>query len=199
MIENQNRKSVETLSPKGSWVVVVAKPGCERRAKLELTNQGFETYLPMRRSLNRRREVVTSPFFPRYLFARVDLSMTAWRAIWSSYGVQGMLGSVNRPFAVQDWVVERIQRQEEEGFIAIGQEAAAPRFTADEQVRLAGCPDLEAIFLEAVDERRGLILVSLLGRDSRTVVDLNKLRSAKAETDIAEPPALRPSSRGPVR
>ena len=48
------------------WVVVVTKPGQERRARRELEQQGFEAYLPMNLSMNRKtREFVAMPFFPR--------------------------------------------------------------------------------------------------------------------------------------
>lgn len=168
------------------WIVVVAKPGQERRAKRELENQAaefgetFEVYLPMKLAANRKRELVASPFFGRYLFVRVDLRIKAWRRIWSTYGVAGVLGSSSgRPFGVADWVIERVRAQEEAGFIRIGLEEGAAggrRFAGGEAVRVEGSP-LEAVFLEAVDEKRGAILVSLLGRDSRVTVDLSKLRA----------------------
>lgn len=160
------------------WVVVVTKPGQERRAKRELEQQGFEIYLPMRLSINHRRETVAAPFFPRYLFAHVTLASAQWKAIWSTFGVQGLLGSVNRPYGVADRVIERVQAQEEEGYIKIGLEAAAGEFKPDQKVRLAGFDGLEAVFVERVDAKRALILVSFLGSESRARVDLSKLRAA---------------------
>jgi transcriptional antiterminator RfaH len=161
------------------WIVVVSKPGQERRAKRELEQQGFEIYLPMKLVVNRKRELIASPFFPRYMFARVSLQVGDWRAIWSTYGVQGLLGSPTRPHGVADAVVERIQAAEESGFIKMGLAAAAGHFAGGQRVRMAGSDALEGIFLEAVDEKRAAILVSLLGRDSRVTVDLSKLRAAE--------------------
>jgi len=158
------------------WIVVVSKPGQERRAKLQLEQQGFEIYLPMKLSMNRKRELVAAPFFPRYLFARVSLQVGDWKAIWSTLGVQGLLGTINRPYGVADSVVERIQAEEEDGYIKMGLEAEAGRFKRGDGVRLAGSDALEGVFLEMVDEKRSVILVSLLGRDSRVTVDISKLR-----------------------
>lgn len=173
--------------PVRAWVVVVSKAGQERRARRELEQQaevfgeGFEVYLPMKLSMNRKRELVAQPFFPRYLFAKMDLRTSSWRRIWSTYGVSGMLGgSGERPYGVADWVIERLRAQEEAGYIRMGLEedaAKGPVFGAGEAVRVAGGV-LEGVFVERVDEKRAAILVSLLGRDSRVTVDLAKLRAA---------------------
>lgn len=172
------------------WVVVVSKPFQERRAKRELEQQaaqfgeGFEVYLPMKLAATRKRELVAAPFFPRYLFARVDLRLNSWKRIWSTLGVHGLLGaSVDRPFGVADWVIERLRDQEDAGFIRMGlleEQASAYGLTKGMTVRVAGMP-LEAVFVELVDERRALILVSLLGRDSTLTVDLAKVRATATE------------------
>ena len=167
------------------WIVVVSKPGQERRAKRELEQQaadfgpGFEVYLPMKLAANRKRELVAGPFFPRYLFARVDLGVAAWRRIWSTYGVAGVLSQGERPVGVADWVVERVKAQEEQGFIKMGlaaERARALGFEKGQTVRVEGMA-LEAVFDELVDDKRAVIFLSLIGRDSRVTVDLSKLRS----------------------
>lgn len=161
------------------WVVVVAKPGQERRARRELELQGLETYLPMNLTMNRRtREMVAMPFFPRYLFARVSLDSGVWKKIWHTYGVHGLLGNGERPVGVKDALIERIKAAEEAGYIKIGLEADGPRFDRGEKVVCeSGDLAFEGVFQQRVDEKRAMILVSCLGRDSRFVVDLRKLRS----------------------
>lgn len=162
------------------WVVVVTKPGQERRAKRELEQQGFEVYLPLRLAMNRKTQaLVALPFFPRYMFARVGLGIEEWGKIWYTFGVHGLLGSAERPIGVKDELVDRIRAQEEAGFIKIGLEAAGPRFAAGERVRTVDEIGFEGIFQERIDDRRALILVSFLGRDSRFTVDLRKLKSAE--------------------
>lgn len=161
------------------WVVVVSKPSQERRARYELDRQGFETYLPMRLSMNRKtRQLVAAPFFPRYLFARVSLDFGDWRKVWYTYGVHGLLGTSERPVGVADELVDRIRAQEEAGYIKVGLEAQGQTFARGEPVRMDEW-GIDGVFQELVDEKRALLLVSFLGRDSRFVVDLRKLRSAK--------------------
>ena len=161
------------------WVVVVSKPGQERRARRELELQGFETYLPMKLSMNRKaQELVAMPFFPRYLFARVSLDIGDWKKIWYTYGVHGLLGTADRPVGVKDALIERVRAAEEDGYIKMGLEAEGKHFRAGERV-VAEHGDLafEGVFQERVDDKRAMILVSCLGRDSRFVVDLRKLRA----------------------
>lgn len=170
------------------WICVVAKPFQEITARQNLERQGFPVYLPMKLfevSAGRHKgELRATPFFPRYLFAQIDVREDRWRYIWSTHGVQSVLGSTatKPPYGVADFVIERLQAQEEAGYIRMmgeiverGRAIACP-FGEGEVVRLAGSP-LEAVFLEPVDAKRAIILTSLLGRDSRVTVDIAKLRS----------------------
>lgn len=182
----------ETVSPRALvWVVVVTKPNQERRAKRELEQQrdafgeGFEVYLPMklveakkRNGLVGQSELIAGPFFPRYMFARVDMRMDSWKKIWSTVGVHGLLGTMQRPTCLADWVIERTKAQEDGGFIRIGLEEDAKGFVQGDRVRTLDDYGFEGVFLERVDEKRVVILVSCMGRDSRFTVDPRKLRAA---------------------
>lgn len=167
-----------------AWILVVSKPGQELIAKANLERQFFPVYLPMKLYENRKRELRATPFFPRYLFVQIDARTEDWRKIWSTTGVAGVLGaSMHRPPpGVRDWVVERIQAQEDGGYIRMMGEggALAQEFGAGEVVRMAGSP-LEAVFLEYVDAKRCVILVSLVGRDSHVTVDIAKLRATTTD------------------
>lgn len=160
------------------WVVVVSKPGQERRARHELQQQGFEVYLPMNLSMHiKSRQMVAAPFFPRYLFARVSLAVGDWKKIWYTFGVQGLLGNQERPVGVADELIELIRTHEEDGFLKVGLQAEGQQFERGARVKTLGDIAFEGVFQERVDDRRAMILVSFLGRDSRFVVDLRKLRS----------------------
>lgn len=170
------------------WVAVVTKPSQETIAKRNLEQQGFPVYLPLKlfevAAGARKGELRSTPFFPRYIFAQIDVREDRWRYIWSTTGCQSVLGvTVARPpYGVADFVIERLQAQEEAGYIRMmgdvaerGRLAVCP-FGDGEVIRMAGSP-LEAVFLEQVDAKRAIILVNLLGRDSRLTVDIAKLRS----------------------
>lgn len=164
-----------------AWVVVVTKPFQERIAKLNLEAQGFPAYLPMKLTENRRKELVSSPFLPRYMFAQIDVREDRWRRVWSTTGCHSLLGATpNRPpVGVKEFVIERIRAAEDAGYIRMMGEAAqadAPQFQGGQRVRLDGMT-LEALFVEQVDSRRAIILATLLNRDMRLTVDLAKLRA----------------------
>lgn len=162
------------------WIVVVSKPGQERLAKENLGKQGFEPYLPMRLAFNvKRKEMVTMPFFPRYLFARTGLLMSDWGKIWNTRGVHGVLGQADRPIGVKDELIAQILMREESGYLKVGLESGTPKFEPGERVVTIDEIGFEGIFEERIDERRAMILVSFLGRDSRFTVDLRKLRLAE--------------------
>ncbi len=185
-----NAAAFEVASAKSVnvWVCVVSKPFQEIQAKQNLERQGFPVYLPMKlfevAAGPRKGELRASPFFPRYLFAQIDVRDEAWRYIWSTIGVQSLLGSTasRPPYGIADFFIERLQLQEEAGYIRMmgdiaerGRLAVCP-FGEGEIVRMAGSP-LEAVFLEPVDAKRAIILVNLLGRDQRLTVDIAKLRA----------------------
>lgn len=177
-------KAAETAQGGKVWVVVVSKPGQELRAKSELMRQGFEVYLPMQlfevASGPRKGETHAKPFFTSYLFVRVPECVTEWRAIFSTFGVSGVLGcNHSRATAVKDEVVEMIRAHEDAGFIRLGVAEAAPDLRRGESLRHSEW-GLQGVFLERVDSKRALILVSFMGRDSAQTVDLLMWRPSGA-------------------
>jgi transcriptional antiterminator RfaH len=157
------------------WVVVMARPAQERRAKRELENQAFEVYLPMRLYENRKGVTMATPFFPRYLFARVTLQVERWKSIYGTLGVAGVLGRPECPIGVQDWVIERIKAQEEAGFIKLAEASVLKKGERYRDV----VTGLEGVFHEAVDEKRALLLTQYMG-DSRMTVDIRRLKPVPA-------------------
>ena len=57
------------------WHLIYTKPRQEKRAALNLTQQGFEVFLPMMSKEVLRQnslDMVEEPLFKRYLFVRFD-------------------------------------------------------------------------------------------------------------------------------
>lgn len=154
------------------WFAVHTQPRSEDRAARHLANQGFGIYLPVfgrRRSHARKVETVRAPFFPRYLFVRMDPEAARWRAINSTVGVAGLVQAGGVPALVPDGVVETLRRREDDqGMIRLDAEAD---FAKGASLRVLDGPlaDLVGLF-ELGDEQRVTLLLSLLGRPVRIML-----------------------------
>ncbi len=189
-----------------AWVVVVSRPSMEVEAKWRLEEQarrgvfgdGFEVYLPLRLFENRKGEMCSRAFLPNYLFARVPLEVTQWRELFGTRGVKGVLGvSGARSWGVADKFVQGIKAHEEGGYIKLGllDDGPTPHFEEGQRVRLSN--GLEGMFMEKVDARRGLILLSIFQRDSPYRVDLKALTAVLSDDTVH--PEDAEALRGPVR
>lgn len=155
------------------WYAVHAHAHCENKAVAHLQRQGFETYLPRylkRRRHARRIETVAAPVFPRYLFVSIDVATQRWRAIQSTVGVVGLVRNGDALAPVPPQVIAALkQREDERGFIQLSDK---PRFAPGDQVRVVDgiFSDCFGMF-EGSDQDRVSILLDLLGRKVRLVVD----------------------------
>ena len=162
------------------WYVVQTHAHAEARAMTHLQRQGFATYLPRylrRRRHARRVETVAAALFPRYLFVAIDLASQRWRAIQSTVGVARLVCNGADPATVPDAVLAQLRSREEGGFIQL---PPPPQFTAGDQVcvldgAFAACLGL---FEGMRDEERVAILLDLLGRKVRVVLDVDLVTAA---------------------
>ena len=93
------------------WFAVRTQPNREHRAKYQLDQQRFRTFLPLiEKSVCHARKVrqVRCALFPGYLFVELDLSRDQWRCINSTYGVSCLVMAGERPAIVPTGVVELI-------------------------------------------------------------------------------------------
>ncbi len=146
------------------WYAVVAQPHREFWAENNLKNQGFETYLPRRKkTVNHARQLrtVLAPFFPRYLFVRLDLGRDRWRSVNGTLGVSGLVMAGDRPLPVPGGVVEEL--------MALTDGAGLLRFDSalktGSAVRLLSGPFADQIgSLETIDDQgRVRVLLDIMG------------------------------------
>lgn len=163
----------------------LAVENLERQADREEKRWGcrvFEPYCPMWleeiRPKGQPPRTVATPYFQRYIFVRVELGVPAWRALYSTRGVSGVLQSgagVSR--TVERLVADLLAQEDARGFIEIAPQAMPCRWREGDCVSYGAFR--EAVFAERVDATRCRILVSgLFGRDSRLIeVDLADIES----------------------
>jgi transcriptional antiterminator RfaH len=153
----------------------------ENKAAAHLARQGFETYLPRhlkRRRHARRVELVAAPLFPRYLFVAIDVATQRWRPIQSTIGVMCLVRNGEAPAIVPPGVIVELKRREDErGFIQLD---TKPRFAPGDQVRVVegAFSDCLGLFEGGSDQDRVAILLDLLGRKVRVVIDALSVAAA---------------------
>ncbi len=165
----------------GRWYVVQTQPNGEAKAAENLRRQGYDIYLP--RYLKRRRharkvDFVARPLFPRYMFVAFDVATQRWRSIQSTSGVSRLVTNGDEPAAVPEGVVPSLRtREDAKGFVSLD---AAPAFAPGDKVRvLAGAfMDNAGLFNGMADHDRVTILLEMLGRQVRVVLDADLVAAA---------------------
>jgi transcriptional antiterminator RfaH len=156
------------------WYVVQTQTHSETKAMGHLIQQGFNVYLPRylkRRSHARKVEVVAAPLFPRYLFVAVDVLTPRLRSIRSTVGVSRLVCNGDEPAAVPpERISELKQREDAAGYIKLDER---PRFAPGDRVRVVHgrFADNLGLFEGMTDQDRVAILVNMMGRETRVLLD----------------------------
>jgi len=93
------------------WFVIHTKPKDERRVKNHFEGMEIETLLPLCENLcysHARMRRMTTPLFPNYLFAKLDLERHYYKVKWTR-GVNRILGIGNEPTPISEVVIEMIK------------------------------------------------------------------------------------------
>lgn len=163
------------------WYVVQTQVNGEAKAAENLRRQGFETYLP--RYLKRRRharkiDIVAKPLFPRYMFVAIDIATQRWRSIQSTSGVSRLVSNGDEPAALPEGVLRELKvREDSKGYVRLD---AAPAFSPGDRIRvLAGAfIDSAGLFCGMADHDRVTILLEMLGRKVRVILDADLVVTA---------------------
>lgn len=167
--------------PKRAWVAVATHPNAEGQAVRNLERQGYECYCPRTRVLRRharRSETVERPFFPGYLFVRLDLGRDRWRPIMHSRGVRAIVRFGEEPGVVPEGVVESLMAREAgEG---LDPPPASERLEVGQEVSLHGTPfDDFVCTVQSLDARdRVCVLLDLMQKTVRMVVPSGNVAAA---------------------
>lgn len=163
------------------WFAVQSQPNAEMKAAGHLLRQGFGVYLPRymkRRRHARRVDMVAAPLFPRYFFVSIDMSAQRWRSIFSTVGVSRLVCNGESPAPVPDQVIATLkEREDDAGFIRLD---PPPPFRAGDKVMVLDgiFTDCLGLFESMPDRRRVSILLDLLGRKVRVLVEADSVAAA---------------------
>jgi transcription elongation factor/antiterminator RfaH len=162
------------------WYVVNVLPNQEVRADLNLRQQGFESWLPRVRRARRharRVDTVLAPFFPGYLFVRLDRAVDHWRSINGTFGVRRLLCQDDRPLVVPNGLVETLQGTvDEDGLLIV----PTDQLRIGDQVRLLSGPFADSVgtLVRLAGKERVGLLLNLLGREVETLISRRMIAPA---------------------
>jgi transcriptional antiterminator RfaH len=163
------------------WFVLQTQSNRETKAAHHLERQGFQVYLPRylkRRSHARKIEIIPVPLFPSYMFVAVNMGTQRWRPIHSTVGVSRLLCNGDAPAQVAESVIEALKRRHDDrGFIKLDPK---PPFEPGAVVRVVeGVFSANlGLFEGMTDNQRVAILLDLLGRKVRVVLDADAVAAA---------------------
>jgi transcriptional antiterminator RfaH len=163
------------------WYLVYCKPRQEATARRHLERQGYRAYLPLVRESRRRsgrRVALVVPMFPRYLFIRLSTQTDNWGPIRSTVGVMSLVRFGQMPTPVPDGLVELLrQREDADGIQALP--AAEHQPGAKVRIMEGRFAGYEGIFVARSGRDRVAVLLQVLGRGTRTIVDINAIDPAE--------------------
>ena len=164
-----------------SWYAVYTKTQLEIWAKNNLEERGFEVYLPryLKQRLHARRtDIVARPLFPRDLFVRADIAAGQRPRVNTAPEVAYLVSVGDQPATVADSIIDEIKgREDDDGFIRLGR---GQRFSQGDPVKISDgalCNHI-GLFHCVTDNDRVIILLDLLGRQTRVKVPLDSLVSS---------------------
>jgi transcriptional antiterminator RfaH len=155
------------------WYTLFTKPNAEYRVAAILQKQGLQTYLPEIKSFKAYQGRVKRPFFPCYLFVKLDLEALGLLQVRWTPGLRRVVAFADRPVPLADEVIELIQRKV--GEVKASKGRPAHNFKPGETVRITAGPfqDMLAIFEgPTTPAMRVRVLLDILGQASRTQISM---------------------------
>lgn len=157
-----HRDTVESV-PGAHWFALYTKPHKEYLVRDALQGQGVEVYLPEIGVVTRRRgRREKKPFFPHYLFARLDLGDSLMAKVRWTLGLRRIVSAGGRPVPVPDEVIAALRQRLATAEV---EERKGPR--KGDAVRVVHGPfeGLEALFDRRLSPAgRVRVLLELMGR-----------------------------------
>ena len=156
------------------WAVIRTKPNQELRAKINLENQGFYTYLPM---INQKKFYrgkwadYNEVMFKGYIFVKKNHAFKFLHRIKNTYGVINIL--INKSTAIP----YEINNSELHEIIAIVERNNSEFNEGDNVVHTKGNNSkIIGIIKSKLNNNRAILLLNIFGKDQEVSVSLNNLQ-----------------------
>ena len=163
-----------------NWFSVHTKVRKEQLALAHFIQQGYECYLPLASVIYRharKRERNVRPFFPGYLFLRLENNQQQWTSIRSTIGAIGAVHFGPHYPTVSQQIIDSLRAQEDEsGLIQIDETSV---FKPGDKVSILSGPfdGLSGLFKTSRGEDRALILLNMMKREVAATMPLVDLQA----------------------
>jgi len=181
------------------WYVLHSKPNAEYQVAGALQARGIQTYLPEIETSKARPERKRRPFFPCYLFVKVDLGEIGLSQLRWIPGLRRIVAFDDRPVPVSHEVIDLIRDKLE--LVNSTGGWSAHTFQPGDAVRITQGPlqGMLAVFEKpTTPAERVQVLLKFLGQASRLWLPSTHLEKAPAATQsrTANPPRRSRRTRG---
>lgn len=182
------------------WYTLYTKPNAEYQVAAALQQRQLQVYLPEIEAARRGRPQHL-PFFPCYLFVKIDFETVGYPFVRWTPGLRRIVSFGDRPAALPDSLIGLMQQQL---YRPAGRGQRRYDFEPGDPVRIVDGPfgDMVAIFDGSVQaSERVRVLLTVLGRVSRLEIEAARLEKAPAGAGPPPPhPPRRTRGRGrPIR
>ncbi len=161
------------------WYALHTKPNNETQVAMVLQALGIETYLPEVMVFDERHGRHSKPFFPNYLFAKVDFEQVGLSQVRWTPGLRAIVAVDGYPVSVPDDIIAMIGWKLREFQTIDGMRAHT--FQPGDTVRIVSGPfqDMLAVFDRATSSAtRVRVLLNVLGRANKVCVPVSALEKA---------------------
>jgi transcription elongation factor/antiterminator RfaH len=169
------------------WYTLYTKPNAEYQVVTALQQRGVQTYLPEGEFHTSHRGRKRKPFFPCYLFIKVDFEIVGFSSLQWMPGLRYIVAFEDRPVPLPNEVIDLIRCKLGEIEAAGGWPAHS--FKPGDTVRIIDGPfrDMLAIFDgPTTPAQRVQVLLEILGRTSRLQIDVTDLEKASPRSEVPE-------------
>ncbi|TWX54067.1 transcription/translation regulatory transformer protein RfaH [Colwellia hornerae] len=159
---------------KHNWFLLTSKPREEQRAFDNLSNQGYEVFLPKIAKVTNRqgvKSVSLQPLFPNYLFINLDLSEANFNAIRSTRGVGSFVRFGLNYATLNENLIKEIKQNIEGSDHKSLDDLLTYQQGEKVQVTQGPFKGLEAIYKTKDGLERCIILIKMLGQESEVAIE----------------------------
>lgn len=164
------------------WFLVYCKANQDEKAERNLKSGGYEVFRPTimakKRKLKQKTRDICESLFPRYLFIRVDPHVKSIAPVVSTYGVSNLVRFGQEFANVSNDLISKIKdTAEKQQKIRTNQETL--RKGDGVVVSGEGFEDINAIYCNPCGKERAMILMNILGQQSKVVVAMDRVRKVQ--------------------